>query len=71
MPPQSENIGGPTLLSAVTYPEYRVFIGDTNTEWHISNKREINTTQHNGKGMFVGFDGSVVFIAKRKRRKRG
>ena len=60
--PGGENdIGGPTLLSAVTFPEHRFFIGDTQTEWHISNKREINTTQHDGKGMFVLFDGSVVF----------
>jgi prepilin-type N-terminal cleavage/methylation domain-containing protein len=59
--PPSTNIGGPTLLSAVTSPEHRFFIGDTKTEWHISNKMEINTTQHDGKGMFVLFDGSVVF----------
>ena len=59
--PPSKSIGGPTLLSAVTFPEYRFFIGDTKTEWHISNKGEINTTQHDGKGMFVLFDGSVVF----------
>ena len=59
--PPSTNIGGQTLLSAVTSPEHRFFIGDTKTEWHISNKMEINTTQHDGKGMFVLFDGSVVF----------
>ena len=52
---------GPTLLSAVTYPEYRIFIGDTKQEYHISNTNHINTTQHDDKGMFVLFDGSVVF----------
>ena len=61
IPGSGNNIGGPTLLSAVTFPEHRFFIGDTKTEWHISNKGEINTTQHDGKGMFVRFDGSVVF----------
>jgi prepilin-type N-terminal cleavage/methylation domain-containing protein len=52
---------GPTLLSAVTFPEYRFFAGDTNKEYHVSNPQNINTTQHDGKGMFVLFDGSVVF----------
>ena len=52
---------GPTLLSAVTHPEYRFFAGDTNFEYHISGPQHINTTQHDGKGMFVLFDGSVVF----------
>ena len=52
---------GPTLLSAVTYPEYRIFIGDTKKEYHISNTNHISTTQHEDKGMFVLFDGSVVF----------
>ena len=52
---------GATLLAAVTFPEYRIFAGDTVQEYHISNVRHINTTQHDGKGMFVLFDGSVVF----------
>jgi prepilin-type N-terminal cleavage/methylation domain-containing protein len=52
---------GPTLLSAVTFPEYRFFAGDTHKEYHISGPAQINTTQHDGKGMFVLFDGSVVF----------
>lgn len=52
---------GATLLSAVTHPEYRIFIGDTEEEYHISNSDHIDTTQHEGKGMFVLFDGSVVF----------
>ena len=52
---------GPTLLSAVTHPEYRFFIGDTHDEYHVSRPGHINTTQHEGKGMFVLFDGSVVF----------
>ena len=61
VPTGNNNIGGPTLLSAVTFPEHRLFLGDTKKEWHISNKDEINTTQHDDKGMFVLFDGSVVF----------
>lgn len=52
---------GPTLLAAVTFPEYRFFVGDTLKEYHISGPQHINTTQHDGKGMFVLFDGSVVF----------
>jgi prepilin-type N-terminal cleavage/methylation domain-containing protein len=52
---------GPTLLAAVTFPEYRFFAGDTLKEYHVSGPQHINTTQHDGKGMFVLFDGSVVF----------
>ena len=58
--PETENMG-PTLLAAVTHPQYRIFVGDTKTQYHISGPEEINTTQHDGKGMFVLFDGSVVF----------
>lgn len=53
--------GGPTLLSAITFPEYRIFVGDTPKQWLINRLDQINTTQHDGKGMFVLFDGSVVF----------
>jgi prepilin-type N-terminal cleavage/methylation domain-containing protein len=52
---------GPTLLSAITFPEYRIFVGDTVKQWLINEVGHINTTQHDGKGMFVLFDGSVVF----------
>ena len=52
---------GPTLLSAITFPEYRIFVGDTPKQWLINEVKHINTTQHDGKGMFVLFDGSVVF----------
>ena len=52
---------GPTLLAAVTFPEYRFFAGDTQKGYHIAMPGHINTTQHDGKGMFVLFDGSVVF----------
>ena len=58
--PENTNMGA-TLLSAVTHPEYRFFVGDTYDEYHVSNPGHINTTQHEGKGMFVLFDGSVVF----------
>ena len=30
-------------------------------QWLINRVDQINTTQHDGKGMFVLFDGSVVF----------
>lgn len=52
---------GATLLSAVSHPEYRIFVGDTKKEYHISITDHIDTTQHDGKGMYVLFDGSVVF----------
>ena len=52
---------GPTPLSAITFHEYRIFVGDTTMQWLINNVGQINTTQHDGKGMFVLFDGSVVF----------
>ena len=52
---------GPTPLSAITFPEYRIFVGDTTKQWLINKVGQINTTQHDGKGMFVLFDGSVVF----------
>lgn len=52
---------GPTLLSTITFPEYRIFVGDTPKQWLINRVDQINTTQHDGKGMFVLFDGSVVF----------
>jgi prepilin-type N-terminal cleavage/methylation domain-containing protein len=55
---------GPTLLSAITFPEYRIFVGDTQKQWLINRVDQINTTQHDGKGMFVLFDGSVVFYGQ-------
>lgn len=58
--PEDTN-AGPTLLSAVTFPEYRLFAGDTQKGYHVSGPQDINTTQHDGKGMFVLFNGSVVF----------
>ena len=53
--------GGPTLLSAITFPEYRIFVGDTASQWLINRVDQINTAQHDGKGMFVLFNGSVVY----------
>ena len=52
---------GPTLLTAITFPEYRIFVGDTVMQWLINRVDQISTTQHDGEGMFVLFDGSVVF----------
>ena len=63
--PEKTN-AGPTLLSAVTFPEYRFFVGDTHKEYHVSNTNHINTTQHDGKGMFVLFDGSVVYYNQKE-----
>ena len=58
--PTNKN-SAPTLLAAVTFPEYRFFAGDTNKMYAVSGPGNLNTTQHDGKGMFVLFDGSVVF----------
>ena len=48
-----------TKLSAVEYPSYRFLIGDTNGPTRIFNTSLLNTSRHDGKGMFVLFDGSV------------
>ena len=53
--------GGLTLLSAITYPEYRILIGDvTAGDPRIYSDSRLDTTRHDGKGMYVLFDGSVV-----------
>ena len=53
--------GGLTLLSAITYPQYRILIGDvTRGDARIYNTGRLETTRHDGKGMFVRFDGSVT-----------
>jgi prepilin-type N-terminal cleavage/methylation domain-containing protein len=48
-----------TLLGAITYPERRIFLGDIKTGTSLV-ADQIDTTRHEGKGMFVLFDGSVV-----------
>lgn len=58
----SESQGGTTLLSAITHPQYRILVGDvTGGDARIYNDGRLDTTRHDGKGMFVRFDGSVVF----------
>ena len=52
--------GGTTLLSAITYPSYRILIGDTKGASRIYNESVMSTSRHDGKGMFVRFDGSVA-----------
>lgn len=59
--PDNPANAGPTLLSAITFPEYRFFVGDTTGNYSVGASDQINATQHDGKGMFVLFDGSVVF----------
>lgn len=54
--------GGLTLLSAITYPQYRILVGDVTVgDARIFNDGRLDTTRHDGKGMFVRFDGSVAF----------
>ena len=50
-----------TLLAAITYPEFRIFLGDTKTNSHVDEDL-IDTSRHKNKGMFVRFDGSVVLL---------
>ena len=52
--------GGTTLLSAITYPSYRILIGDTTGNSRIYNESVMSTSRHDGKGMFIRFDGSVA-----------
>lgn len=52
--------GGTTLLSAITYPSYRILIGDTTGNSRIYSESVMSTSRHDGKGMFVRFDGSVA-----------
>ena len=53
--------GGLTLLSAITYPQYRILVGDVTVgDARIFNDGRLDTTRHDGKGMFVRFDGSVA-----------
>lgn len=53
--------GGLTLLSSVTYPAYRILIGDVTVgDARIYNDSRLDTSRHDGKGMFVRFDGSVT-----------
>lgn len=52
--------GGTTLLAAITYPSYRILIGDTKGGSRIYNESVMSTSRHDGKGMFVRFDGSVA-----------
>lgn len=60
--PDTESNGGLTLLSAITYPQYRILIGDvTAGDARIFNDGRLDTTRHDNKGMFVRFDGTVVF----------
>ena len=55
-----ESQGGTTLLSAITYPSYRILIGDTTEGGRIYNESVLSTSRHDTKGMFVRFDGTVV-----------
>ncbi|HBO57640.1 MAG TPA: hypothetical protein DD622_04300 [Opitutae bacterium] len=48
-----------TKLAAVEFPSYRFLIGDSNGPTRIYNTSLLNTSRHDGKGMFVLFDGSV------------
>jgi prepilin-type processing-associated H-X9-DG protein len=56
-----EGDGGLTLLSAITYPQYRILVGDVDAgDARIYAPSRLETTRHDGKGMFVRFDGSVA-----------
>lgn len=51
-----------TLISQITYPERRIFIGDVLEDYTIGNTSQLDTTRHDGKGMFVRFDGSIAYL---------
>ncbi|MGC6424090.1 MAG: type II secretion system protein [Lentimonas sp.] len=54
--------GGRTILHMITYPNKRILIGDvTIGDARIYNEKRLETSRHEDGGMFVLFDGSVVF----------
>lgn len=59
---KGESQGGLTFLSSITYPEYRILIGDVTVgDARIYNDARLDTSRHEKNGMFVRFDGTVVF----------
>jgi len=53
-----------TLLSAVTFPERRLLFGDVVEQFTIGNVSRLDTTRHDGTGMFIRFDGSIVYLTQ-------
>lgn len=51
-------------LNQITFPERRIFIGDS-PKWFINDK-QFETTRHEGgnKGMFVRFNGSIELLSE-------
>lgn len=61
--------GGRTLLHMITYPSKRILIGDvTAGDARIFNDGRLVTTRHDDRGMFVLFDGAVVFYTAEEAR---
>ena len=58
------NTSGETLLSAITYPERRIFIGDVAVQYTLNPNEasRADTTRHDGTGMFVRSDGSIAYL---------
>lgn len=61
--------GGPTLIHMVTYPSQRILIGDVTVgDARIYSDNRLSTTRHEDRGMFVLFDGAVVFYTDEEAR---
>lgn len=60
---EADNDYTPIRLLAITHQEYRTLIGDVDSLTTIA-AGNIDATRHEGgtKGMFVRFDGSIVFL---------
>ncbi len=53
-----------TLLSAVTFPARRLLFGDVVEQFTIGNAGRLDTTRHDSTGMFIRFDGSIVYLTQ-------
>lgn len=62
--PDSNKNSKDTLLSAVTFPERRLLFGDVVKQFTIGNAGRLDTTRHDSTGMFIRFDGSIVYLTQ-------
>lgn len=53
-----------TKLNMITYPERRPLFGDVVEQFSFGNVERLDTTRHDGKGMFVRFDGSIAYLSQ-------
>ena len=63
---QGESAAQPMRMSAVTYPESRIFMGDVSSVWFfdsVTASSALDASRHEGEtGMFLRFDGSIALL---------